>query len=171
MTVLLGRKWYVVRTHAHAEGKAVEHLRRQGFDAYLPRYRKQRRHSRRIEIVASPLFPRYCFVAFDIAMERWHSVRSTFGVERLIGGENGPANVPENVIDDLKRREDQSGFISLDANPRFARGDRVRLMDGALSVCSAFFEEMVDRDRVAVLLDLLGRRVRAVVDGAAIAAE
>jgi Transcription termination factor nusG len=38
-------KWYVARTHAHEEAKAIEHLRRQGFATYLPRYRKERRHA------------------------------------------------------------------------------------------------------------------------------
>ena len=33
---------------------------------YLPRYLKRRRHARRVDIVAAPLFPRYLFVAIDM---------------------------------------------------------------------------------------------------------
>ena len=47
------RHWYVAQSHVHAESKAAIHLGR----LYLPRYRKQRRHARRIDVVAAPLFP------------------------------------------------------------------------------------------------------------------
>jgi transcriptional antiterminator RfaH len=171
MTILTAGKWYVARTHAHAETKVIEHLRRQGFGAYLPRYRKQRRHARRTETVSAPLFPRYCFVAFDMASQRWPAIRSTFGIDRLIGSDRGPVSVANETIEGLKEREDEMGFIRLDARPTFVQGDRVRLRNGVLSVCSALFEEMADRDRVAVLLEILGRQVRVVLDGAAIAAE
>jgi transcription antitermination factor NusG len=60
-----GPRWYVVQTQAGAEHKAVMHLARQGFKTYLPRYLKRRRHARRIDVVAVPLFPRYLFVEID----------------------------------------------------------------------------------------------------------
>ena len=50
--------WYAVYTQPHAETKAAWHLNRQGFEIYVPRYLKRRRHARKIETVAVPLFPR-----------------------------------------------------------------------------------------------------------------
>ena len=38
-------RWYVVQTQANGEAKAAEHLRRQGYEIYLPRYLKRRRHA------------------------------------------------------------------------------------------------------------------------------
>ena len=38
------------------------------------------------------------------------------------------------------------------------------VLTGALSACVGLFEGMSDRDRVAVLLEMLGRKVRVVVD-------
>ena len=78
--------WYVVQTHPHAEAKAASHLERQGYSIYLPRYLKRRRHARRIEIVAAPLFPRYLFVAIDPLTQRWRSIQSTIGVARSACG-------------------------------------------------------------------------------------
>src|ERR1017187_6896970 len=52
--------WYVAQTHVHAETKATLHLRRQGFDVYLPRYRKQRRHARRSTSWLRRCFPATC---------------------------------------------------------------------------------------------------------------
>ncbi|MGD9769432.1 MAG: transcription termination/antitermination NusG family protein, partial [Pseudolabrys sp.] len=57
------RRWYAVQSQPNAENKAVAHLARQGFETYLPRYLKRRRHARRVETVAAPLFPRYLLVA------------------------------------------------------------------------------------------------------------
>src|SRR3984885_15659307 len=109
MSVDLGSRWYVVQTHPHAETKASEHLRRQGFAIYLPRYLKQRRHARRVERIAAPLFPRYIFVSVDLATQRWLSIDSTIGVTKLIRNGNVPAAVPQPVIDALKCREDADG--------------------------------------------------------------
>lgn len=62
--------WYVAYTRFRGEYQAAAHLSRQGFQVYLPKYTKIRRHARRIERVASPLFPRYLFVAMDIEKAR-----------------------------------------------------------------------------------------------------
>ncbi len=79
-----GQRWYVVQSQPSAEAKAVFHLNRQGFETYLPRYLKRRRHARRVETIAAPLFPRYLFVAIDLNAQRWRSVFSTVGVSRLV---------------------------------------------------------------------------------------
>ncbi len=76
--------WHVVQVHTHAEAKAQMHLNRQGFGTYLPRYLKRRRHARRTEIVAAPLYPSYLFVTFNPLIHRWRSIQSTVGVARLV---------------------------------------------------------------------------------------
>ena len=68
-------RWYVVQTQVHAENRAAANLLRQGYEVYLPRYLKRRRHARRVETVPMPLFPRYLFVAFDVMTARWRSIR------------------------------------------------------------------------------------------------
>jgi transcriptional antiterminator RfaH len=162
--------WYVVQTHPHAETRAAAHLERQGYSVYLPRYRKRRRHARRIEIISAPLFPSYLFVTFDMVTQRWHSIRSTIGVSRLVCRGEEPAVLPAAVIDELQSRHNDAGFVQLDLRPRFTPGDKVRVVDGAFAACLGLYEGMADRERVAILLDLLGRKVRVVLDGDAIAA-
>lgn len=163
-------RWYVVQTQPHCESKAVWHLERQGFDTYLPRYQKRRRHARRVETVAAPLFPRYLFVAIDMAAQRWRSIHSTIGVSRLVCNGDDPAILAAGVVDGLKRREDERGFVQLDSRPRFAVGDPVRIVDGIFTSCLGLFDGISDGERVAVLLDLLGRKVRVVFDDLSVAA-
>jgi transcriptional antiterminator RfaH len=166
----LNTRWFVAHTQPNAEAKAAANLERQGFGVYVPRYLKRRRHARRIDIVAAPLFPRYAFVAVDLAAQRWRSIYSTVGVTRLVCNGDDPAAVPGAVIGALRSREDARGFITLDSRSGFRPGEKVRVLDGAFSSCLGLFEGMADRERIAILLDLLGRKVRVVLDADLVAA-
>src|SRR3954462_4502033 len=97
-------RWYLAQTQPRAEAKASFNLLRQGFEIYLPRYLKQRRHARRVEPVLAPLFPGYLFVAIDINAQRWLLIDSTFGVMRLVRDGERPAAVPLAIIAGLKSR-------------------------------------------------------------------
>jgi transcriptional antiterminator RfaH len=157
-------RWYVVRTQPRAEAKAVLNLDRQNFPVYRPRYLKRRRHARKIDTVAAPLFPSYLFVAIDTLSQRWRSIRSTFGVSELICNGEDPTPVPSEVVEAIKAREDVRGFVCLALGPRFNPGDSVRVTDGIFSGCLGICDSMTDMERVAVLLELLGRKVRVVMD-------
>ncbi len=161
-------RWYVVQTHPHSEKKASWHLGRQGFETYLPRYLKQRRHARRIESVAAPLFPRYLFVAVELATQRWLSIDLTIGVTRLVRHGDRPAAVPVSVLETLRCREDVNGLVQLERRPRFLPGDKVNIIGGAFQDCCGLYEGMASHERVAILLELLGRKVRVVLDPAII---
>jgi transcriptional antiterminator RfaH len=90
--------WHVVQTHSRAEEKAAVQLLRQGYDIYLPRYLKRRRHARRCKSIPAPLFPRYLFVSFDRQVQRWRSIQSTIGVSQLVCNGEAPASVPEEIF-------------------------------------------------------------------------
>ncbi|MBR1244209.1 transcriptional activator RfaH [Bradyrhizobium sp. AUGA SZCCT0274] len=162
--------WYVVQTQVNAEAKAARNLVRQGFEVYLPRYLKRRSHARKIEKVAAPLFPRYMFVRVDMATQRWRSIQSTFGVSCLVSNGADPAAVAGEVLHHLRAREDENGFIRMDQRPSFAPGQQVRVLTGAFADIVGLFDGLGDRERVAILLDLLGQKVRVSIDADLIAA-
>ena len=164
MSIAFGSRWYVVQTHPHAESKASMHLHRQGFVSYFPRYLKLRRHARRVEKVAAPLFPRYLFVSVECATQRWLSIDSTFGVVRLVRVGGRPAPVPQHVIEALTHREDANGFVELAPRPRFALDDKLRVSSGAFCGRIGLFQGMTSQERVTILLELLGRKVRVALD-------
>jgi transcriptional antiterminator RfaH len=151
--------WFVVRTQVNAEAKAARNLLQQGFEIYLPRYLRGRSHARKIDQVAVPLFPRYLFVRVDMATQRWRSIQSTFGVASLVFNGPKPAPLPPQVVRSLRAREDESGYVRLDKRPKFALGDKVRVIAGAFAENLALFEGLADRDRIVILLDMLGRKV------------
>jgi transcriptional antiterminator RfaH len=162
--------WYVVQTQINAETKAARNLVRQGFEIYLPRYLKRRSHARKIEKVAAPLFPRYMFVRIDMATQRWRSIQSTFGVSRLVCNGSDPTPIAQQVLNSLKACEDESGYVKLDQRPKFALGEKVRVLAGVFAENLGLFDGLADRDRVAILLDLLGRKVRVSIEADMVAA-
>jgi transcriptional antiterminator RfaH len=164
MSEAAGARWYVVQTQVNGEAKAAQNLLRQGFEIYLTRYLKRRRHARKVDFAAKPLFPRYLFAAIDLATQRWRSIQSTQGVSRLVCNGEGPAAVPNGLLGALKAREDDRGFVRMEAKPAFAPGDKVRVLAGAFMDNAGLFDGMEDHDRVAILLDMLGRKVRVHLD-------
>jgi transcriptional antiterminator RfaH len=170
MATASGSSWYVVQTHVNAEAKAAANLGRQGFAVYVPRYLKRRSHARKIDVVARPLFPRYLFVAIDLATQRWRAIQSTLGISHLVCLNGRPTPVGDSVIEALQEREDENGFIKLARRPAFLPGDKVRIVEGAFIDSLALVEGVSDHERVAVLLDLLGRKVRVLVGADLIAA-
>jgi transcriptional antiterminator RfaH len=162
--------WFVVQTQVNAEAKAARNLLKQGFEIYLPRYLKRRSHAGKIDKVATPLFPRYMFVRISTATQRWRSIQSTFGVASLVLIGSEPALVPPQVLHSLRAREDESGYVKLDQRPKFAPGDRLRVIAGAFAENLALFEGLADRDRIVVLLDMLGRKVCVSIEADMVAA-
>lgn len=152
--------WYCLQTQPHAEQQALRNLANQGFDGYLPQYLKQRRHARRVDWVRAPLFPRYLFVALDLAAQGWRSIRSTVGVRQLVCLGEAPTPVPPPVIEAIRAREDEAGLIRLDQAPQFRRDEPVQVLAGAFADQVGLFQCASDRDRVMILLNVLGRSVR-----------
>ncbi len=157
------KHWFVARTHAHAETKAAAHLRRQGFDVYLPRFAKTRRHARREERVIVPLFPRYLFVQMDLNHARWRAINGTVGIERLLANGDRPAPIPEGTIDDLQNQERPNGLLTPASLVRLDRGAQLRLVEGAFAERVGIYERMTADQRVVLLLNLLGREIRITV--------
>ena len=98
------------------------------------------------------------------AIHRWRSIHSTVGVARLVCNGEAPAAIDSGIIDGLKSRENEQGYIQLERRPQFAAGDKVRVREGVFCDCLGLFESLGDRERVAILLELLGRKVRVVLD-------
>lgn len=162
------RSWYVVQTKPRMEADAARNLERQGFDTYLPRYIRRRRHARRIDTVRVPLFPAYLFVAFDVDADRWLAIRSTTGVRHLLSRGDLPLVVPPTILQEIKGREGADGLVLVDYSRMFQRGESIRVTAGPFQDCLGLFEARSDRERVFVLMTLLGRSVQIAVPTVAI---
>ena len=100
----------------------------------------------------------------------WRAIQSTFGVSQLICNGDLPARVPSGLVERLCSDRDMRGFVRLRPQERLRLGDKVRVLDGAFASCLGLYEGITDSERVAILLDLLGRKVRVVLDAESIEA-
>lgn len=161
--------WYCVHTLPRAEAAALRNLRRQGFDAWLPRFRRTRRHARRTDTVAAPLFPGYLFVALDPAAAPWRAINGTFGCRYLICGGDKPAPLPAGFVAGLLAEADAEGLLpARDPVAKLAPGDAVRITEGPLSDLVGRLQALSDAERVVLLLEVLGRQVRVTVPRTAV---
>jgi len=106
----------------------------------------------------------------DLTAQRWRSINSTVGVSQLICRGDIPVPIASTVIEHLKRSEDDGGHILLPSQALFRRGDAVQIVEGPFASCLGIYQETTDNDRVAILLEFLGRKARMVVDADLIAA-
>ncbi|BCX19572.1 MAG: transcription antitermination protein NusG [Geminicoccaceae bacterium] len=149
-----GERWYCVHTQPRREAWAFENLSRQGFRGWLPLLARTVRHARRVRTVATALFPRYGFVALDLARDRWRSVNGTFGVIGLIMDGDRPRPVPRGVVEGLQALADADGVVRYGLE--VAVGQKVRVLAGPFADRLATVTRLDEKGRVAVLLEILG---------------
>jgi transcriptional antiterminator RfaH len=163
------KQWYVVHTQANKEHTAASHLERQGFEVYLPRYQKTLNHARSVRLVARPLFQRYLFVRVNTEMQRWRSINGTIGVSYLITNGEKPVPIPRGIVEAIQGREDNHGLVMM-LPPVYAVGQRLEVLEGPMATSNAFFQKFSDNNnRVLVLLEMLGRKVRTSMPVTAVA--
>lgn len=144
--------WVAAQTVAQHEAAAQHFLSLAGYESYLPRLRMPRvRHGRKIE-TRPPLFPGYVFVPIT---NGWWTARWCPHVIRLVAAGDGPAHVADAIVDELRGRE-RNGLIDLPKPSGLCAGDRVRILSGPFAGHFGLFAGMKPRDRVEVLLALLG---------------
>jgi transcriptional antiterminator RfaH len=154
--------WAAAQLQPQRERLALHTLALAGYVTYLPRLRQHRvSHGRRIETTPA-LFPGYAFVLIEL---QWHAARWAPGVTRIVLDGAAPARVPDGVIAEIRSRE-RGGLVELPRPPRFHPGDRVRVLHGPFIGHVGLYAGMRPRERVEVLLAILGgaQRVTLAVD-------
>ena len=149
--------WAAVQFHSQRERMATHHLARAGFTIRLPRIRERCIVRGRRQYVLRPLFPGYLFIMIEL---QWHAAQTAPGVIRLVKDGDRPAQVPDRVIEELRGRE-KNGAIELPGpSPRLRLGGRVRVTGGPFRGHLGLVAGMAPRERVIVLLSLLGSQQR-----------
>jgi transcriptional antiterminator RfaH len=135
------------------DSRALEHLRRQGFECYLPLRQVERWRQGRRYMAEEPLFPRYVFVRFDEKRDRWYVIRSTRGVCKIIYREERLVAVRDDIVEEIRRR------LALEPvkTPYLEPGQRVVVTDGCFAHVEAIFVANESDERVMLLMHILHR--------------
>ena len=148
--------WFVVRAKARQELRAIHHLEEQGFKVYCPQIPK---YNGLKEVVGRQvLFPGYCFVqSGELSIA---SIRSTPGVIGLVsfGPQGTPAALAPAALEAIHLVE---AFHCEKVSP-LKPGGAVRLVEGPFKGLKGLYSKR-SKDRVEVLLTLLGQQQRILV--------
>jgi transcriptional antiterminator RfaH len=159
--------WFCLRTQPKHEHIAAAHLRKEpDIEVYLPRIRFRRATRRGPVWFTEALFPNYLFARFDLAA-CLRGVCHTRGVRGVVHfGERWPI-VPEGVIEELRATvgADRVHVICEELQP----GEAVQIAGGVFHGLRAVVTRvMPSRERVAVLLEFLGRQTAVELPGEAV---
>jgi transcriptional antiterminator RfaH len=156
-----GLRWYAIQIKVNREKDVEKRLRDLNLEVFLPWMRARRRIGSRFHWVLAPLFPGYVFCRLDMVLSG-KAARYSPGVKDFLTFGSRIAEVGENILEALRERC-PGGIAEIDpvnAKP----GDRVKINEGPFSGLEAIFEQKLrGSERVAVLLDILGRQTRIVL--------
>jgi len=151
------QNWFCLRSQPKHEHIAAAHLRKMAVvEVFLPRVRFQRPTRQRLAWATEALFPGYLFARFDWhdSLRRVQAARGVAGVVHF--GPRWPV-IADGIIEDLKRAvgTEELHTISAVLQP----GDAVEIAESPMRGLRAVVSRvMPGRERVALLLDFLGRQ-------------
>lgn len=142
---------YVARTKPRQEEVAALNVKNQGYEPYLPKLRTDRGGT-------AVLFPSYLLVLTD---GPWVFMRGTRGIHSPVMFGETPAVVPMSEVSRLKSME-TDGVVVLSVD-HLREGDPVRVRYGVFGGLSGLYAGQTARERVYVLLNILGNSTRVAV--------
>ena len=162
--------WYCARTKPKHEHIAAANLRKNlGLEVFHPRLRVERATRRGVVRTVEPLFPCYIFIRCAIESSL-SEVKYTTGINSFVRFGDRIPTVPDIVIEELQECFDAEEPMTV--NDRLSPGDEVVIGEGAFAGMRGFILRVLPaRQRVQVLLDILGRHAPVEVDRHAVALE
>ncbi|HEY7556792.1 MAG TPA: transcription termination/antitermination NusG family protein [Candidatus Binatia bacterium] len=156
--IVPGLRWYAIRSKPNREKEVQKRLRDLGIEVFLPWMRARRRRRGRHQWVLVPLFPGYLFSFLDLVVSG-KTARYVPGVRDFLKFGSHVAEVSQQIIDELRERC-PGGVAEIDPL-RLAPGEIVRIQEGPFAGVEAIFQRALkDSERVAVLLEILGRQTK-----------
>ena len=163
-------EWFCLRSQPKHEHIAAAHLRQlAGIEVFLPRIRFKRATVRGAVWSTEALFPGYLFARFTWPAEL-RAVQHARGVSGIVRfGDRWPT-IADEIIADLRAALGPEELRVLDA--ALVPGDVVRIAGGSLRGLLAVVAQVRSgRDRVAVLMEFLGRQTMVELPSASLIRE
>jgi transcriptional antiterminator RfaH len=154
----LQREWLVVRTKPRQERVAVHHLSQREVEPYCPLYLEPPWHPRAPK-GPTPLFGGYIFVHCCPELHL-NAVNYCPGVLHVVRFDREPAAVDQLVIDALRAREADRGYVvPTELELGIENGRKVRVMAGPLEGMEGIFRGYLrGGQRARVLMEFLRQR-------------
>ena len=111
--VQLLSRWFLAYTKPRFESVAQVNLLQQGFDVYLPLYKKFKKTEAGSVSVFEPMFPRYIFFRPSRPSQSIATVRSTKGVNNLVRFGFEPAVLQDSMVELIRQLEQSRNEVSV----------------------------------------------------------
>ena len=149
-------RWFLAYTRPQLEKVTRQNLEQQGFETYLPFYKRLKNTDGVIVVALEPLFARYVFFRPVHPAQSIASVRSTRGVANLVSFGHEMATICSSILNVIWQFEQQRNAADLAELSSVRPGHLVRFCDPAFGCLEGLVKSVSSR-RVAVLLELMGR--------------
>ena len=153
--------WYLLQTKPNTYRIACDHLRRQGFEVFLPLITKTTKKNGQFVNKNTLLFPNYIFMGVAVYPVPWKSVNGTRGISKAVSLDGTYRPVNRSIIEGLQCRCDGDGVIQKLND--IVTGDRIKIERGPFTDFICTVDEIRDDRRVWVLIDLLQQKTRSEV--------
>lgn len=149
--------WYAMRSKPRKEDVLWRQLVSKGMDVFYPRLRINPVNPRAKKV--KPYFPGYMFVRADleeVGVSTFQWMPHGMGLVHIA---DVPAQVPENLINEVRKKVEQiaaDGGVNLEG---IKKGDAVRIEHGPFAGYYGIFDERLPgTQRVRVLLEFINKR-------------
>lgn len=160
-------RWYCVRVRPKQEAVSARMLRSEaGIEVFCPFIRFKRARRAGTMWVTEGMFPGYLFGHFAFAEHHRHVV-SISGVSTIVRFGEQPAIVPDEIIAELRAHvtDQETIVIPQPIEP----GTEVKIVEGAYKGVNAVVSRLLPaRERIAVLLEVLGMEREVEISAAAV---
>ena len=135
-----------------------------GVEVFCPKIRFKRARSTGVAWVQEAMFPGYIFARF-VYPELYRRVAATSGVAKTLSFGGRPSILEESIIADLRLHVADGEVVEIASDIK--EGEEVRVVEGPfLGVRALVTRILPARDRVAILLSLLGQEREVEVSAA-----
>lgn len=149
------KHWHALFTKPRLELRVADTLMARNVEVLAPMVAY---HGKRGNLLEKPLFPRYILARFDWELDSRAGVQWTPGLTRVVTFDGRPAWLDDDEVTFLQGR---LAKIDGDEFVRIKAGQRVRIRQGPFRDFEAVFDRYLNgNERVAILLDILGRRTQ-----------
>lgn len=149
--------WYVLQSKARKEEFLCDQLMAHGLQAFCPCIGTQPVNPRARK--TQPYFPGYIFVQADLEQDKPSTLGWVPGAIGFVSFDGCPANVPENLVNAIRRRVDEINAAGGELLESLTPGEAVIVNDGPFTGYEGVFDRRLSgMDRVRVLLKLLQKR-------------
>lgn len=142
--------WFVVQHKPSQGDRALLNLTNQGVSCFYPKVQVQHCRQGKVLWRPEPLFPGYIFIELAEDDVAWSKIRSTRGVQKIIGFSGRPAEVSREVIAQVR---ETLGFLG--DQPKIKPGQKVRVIEGPFTGLDAVFQAFDGEHRAMVLVSFM----------------